>query len=484
MPHQYKQVPDIFLLLSSFRENDQYHEEMQVEKLIDIFFPPTAKDLVQQLSNITAAFYGTLLKTAGMMFGTQQLDNLSYGAMERLAKIVTNRAVTTYPSIDKDARGVMVVLVVAVFTASPEYNIQIHQYGPDHVKLTITGSDRYHIITNALGISDHFTWPVIGPFIRAINKELQLTSIYEATIVVKELDQESRCVYEVDIRKIPVDAIKQPSATLTVCPPYFSLEECRFDDVGTALIVPITHIKTYTPENFGELVRITSCLAEHNLKRLYPQLADRYMLGNQLNTLHYQDLEDSKQLTANISSRLISDRAAFVTVNFFNEGGVPILTIHNRLHILARDIFLQRFSALQRNELPGMISGDDFPIAVVTDWQDPFNYQVFLPPFSHEHCLGHFPGYPCVAATFLYQCTVSHIMDWLKVQRHIVSPEIILQGVEIYTAKPIPIDTACIINMRVLMISTFHYKFIASVATENKKRLDHCTLVIDLGIKK
>jgi hypothetical protein len=189
-------IPETFRQSAAFRSGDVYLPEMEWETLVADFFPPTFTDVVQSLSNTTAAFYGLMLKEAGNMFGAEIMDSLSKATLYALGKRTAKNILDKKPDLDRDARGIAVVALAAIFTASPEYGYEVLKFDAGHVRLLVKGTDRYHRIALQLGISEHLSSP-IAAFVQGINDGLGLQ--YTISSAQQSIDDNSHCLYDLNI---------------------------------------------------------------------------------------------------------------------------------------------------------------------------------------------------------------------------------------------------------------------------------------------
>lgn len=189
-------IPETYRQSSAFRSEDVYLPEMDWELLIADFFPRTFTDVVQSLSNTTAAFYGLMLKEAGDMFGTKIMDQLSKATLYALGKKTAAHILDKKPDLERDARGITTVALAAIFTASPEYKFEVLAYEAAHVRILVKGVDRYHRIALMLGMEEHLSSP-IGAFMQGINDGLELQ--YHIDCEQKALDENSHCLYDLNI---------------------------------------------------------------------------------------------------------------------------------------------------------------------------------------------------------------------------------------------------------------------------------------------
>lgn len=189
-------LPETYRQLAAFRNEDVYLPEMDWELLIADFFPPTIIDVVQNLSNTTAAFYGLMLKEAGNRFGPAIMDELSKATLYALGKRTAGNLADKKPDLEKDARGIAIVAIAAIYNASPEYRFEILKFEPQQVKMLIKGADRYHRIAQQLDIGPWLTSP-ISAFVQGINDGMDLP--YSTSCELRSIDEQSHCLYELNI---------------------------------------------------------------------------------------------------------------------------------------------------------------------------------------------------------------------------------------------------------------------------------------------
>ncbi|WP_288443040.1 hypothetical protein [uncultured Chryseobacterium sp.] len=191
------QLPETYAALSDFRKNDVYLPEMNQAQLIADFFPGTFTELTQRLSDITAAFYGGMLKQIGKLYGAEAIEQLSSTFMYDLGSRMTLRNLEAKPNLQPGIPAVAKILMGAVFTSSPEYNFEFKELNDYKCELLIKGVDRYHKITHSLQIAGLLKWPVIKPFIQGICDTMGLDVLLD--IKVLKLDPDSSCSYHVFI---------------------------------------------------------------------------------------------------------------------------------------------------------------------------------------------------------------------------------------------------------------------------------------------
>lgn len=182
--------------LSELREKDKYPNDEFKEKMIDTFFPKSANNLTQDLSNVTSAFYGFLLVKISKVLGSDQIDTLSRELFYELGKLKTNQATEKMKDMPYDTRAFAIISLSAIYNASPEYQISIEEFSQNHTVFILTGTDRYHKIAKNLGIDEHLSWPTLTPFMEAINVEMGLNAMINIELLSLAQDSETICKYE------------------------------------------------------------------------------------------------------------------------------------------------------------------------------------------------------------------------------------------------------------------------------------------------
>ena len=185
-----KNTNQCYVLMRPLREHDTFTDSFDNKKMVELFFPETTSEMAQSLSNVTSAFYGIMLESTGKIIGMENIDKVSKDFFYNLGKVktrLTNDAIAGKYEIPKDARGVVILLVSAIYNASPEYKINVREFTENSCEIDLTGSDRYYRITKALGMNNHLEWPVLHRFMEGINDEMQAnTEIKSEMLDVKD----------------------------------------------------------------------------------------------------------------------------------------------------------------------------------------------------------------------------------------------------------------------------------------------------------
>lgn len=181
--------------LEPARGNDVFPCNDLKEEIIDVFFPKSVFDLTQNLSNVTSAFYGLMLKTIGEEIGYEKIDLHSKKLFYQLGKLKTIQALEMNPKLEKNTKSFAIVLISAIYNASPEYNFNIEKYTDENTIITLTGVDRYLRVLTELGIDNYVTFPTLLAFVEGIKDALNLNCKIEYNFEKLEKKNETRCVY-------------------------------------------------------------------------------------------------------------------------------------------------------------------------------------------------------------------------------------------------------------------------------------------------
>lgn len=182
--------------IASIRGNDIYPSGEIKNEIINTFFPDNTSKLVQDLSGVTGAFYGILLKTVGEEFGNSKIDNISKKVFYELGKLKAQQATEIYPELPIDKRAFAIVLISAIYNASPEYSFKLIKYEAEHTIIELNGVDRYLRILNQLNISKHVTFPTLIPFFEGIKDSLNINCKFSYTMNIENNLNKTNCTYE------------------------------------------------------------------------------------------------------------------------------------------------------------------------------------------------------------------------------------------------------------------------------------------------
>lgn len=179
--------------MKGMRGKDVYPDAHLEEHLVGKVFPPNVEVMARKLSNVTAAFYGLSLKHLGLTCGWDKVDTVSKDLFRELGHFKATEARDMGVFLPPDSRAPAIVFMTAVFTSSPEYNVEFLTYTSDQTALRIFGSCRYYRIAANLNIAGYLTWPTLIPFFEGIAEELQIPCTVDMT--VKSLENDGTCDY-------------------------------------------------------------------------------------------------------------------------------------------------------------------------------------------------------------------------------------------------------------------------------------------------
>lgn len=182
--------------LEPIRKNDYYGSPELKQELHKALFPSSMEELTLDLSSVTGAFYGLMLKNIGNKIGFDKIDEISKSVFYDLGKTKTKQCSEKMEILPIDTRAFFIVLTSAIFNASPEYTIKVINYTPEKTIFELNGVDRYLRILNQLEISEHITFPTLIPFMNGIKDELNISSELVYKCEIKEGTNEVKCTYE------------------------------------------------------------------------------------------------------------------------------------------------------------------------------------------------------------------------------------------------------------------------------------------------
>lgn len=183
--------------LDKGRSNDFFPTEEIKKELVTAFFPEDTFTLTQNLSGVTAAFYGLLLKNIGTAYGEDKMDEQSKKLFYQLGKLKTMQAFEANPTLKKDTRTFAAVVIYAIYNSSPEYSFKILKYTPENSIVELNGVDRYLKILTELGIEKHITIPTFLPFVEGIKEIVNIPCEIDYTFEKIDNNFNIRSVYNI-----------------------------------------------------------------------------------------------------------------------------------------------------------------------------------------------------------------------------------------------------------------------------------------------
>jgi CRP-like cAMP-binding protein len=185
----------IYAEVQGIRNQDTYPDEEVKAYLVDKTFPKSAEVMMLRLSNVSAAFYGLMLRHVGEQFGWNEVDALSMRVFRDLGRLKTKEALENGIDVPKDCRALALVFITAVHSASPEYNFDVFEYLPHDTSIRVFGTSRYDRIAKALDIEQHLTWPELTPFFEGIVEELDVNCRIETDLKLLGEGGRYDCIY-------------------------------------------------------------------------------------------------------------------------------------------------------------------------------------------------------------------------------------------------------------------------------------------------
>ena len=177
--------------MKNIRENDKFPNQDLEKHIIDKIFPKDAEELSLKLSNVTAGFYGFVLKNVGEQCGWDKVDSISKSIFIELGQLKTIEAQEKGLDIPNDTRALAIIFISAVYTSSPEYKFEFFKYTSEETLMRIFGASRYYRIAKKLNIETHISWPVLIPFFEGIARQVGIEC--KIGIDRKILENDGRC---------------------------------------------------------------------------------------------------------------------------------------------------------------------------------------------------------------------------------------------------------------------------------------------------
>lgn len=469
MNHATTGAIDTYQQMWKLRGDDHYLPEMNIENVINSFFPNSIENLVLELSNITASFYGLLLQQALHLQGENFVETLSQATFYQLGKLKAQQALSKNQNIYKDARGIAVVILSAIFTSSPEFKIQVIRFEASEVRLYVTGVDRYHRIAKMLGIEEKISWPTVQPFILGIRDFLGIDCIINTKII--RLDSNSQCEYEISL--LESNEVEKGSShdlsNLTIKSPFISTSD-EYTFHSNTMFVKSIEVPDYSLVNMLRLLQQYLRMEAINFNRQRTSTNAWYMLGKRFRIYRCGNVKKNTPYRTIIESRADNGSHCWSRLTLSDSENNPAYKGLYRYRALDSAIFEKKFSSLKISKESRNLSGDIpvMPDIINTEFRNPYNYSSFIYPFSKEHCRGHFPYYPLVPGVFIYDRMVKNQLGWLKEVKGISKSNVFLDSLQIDILLPSLPDTAHIVRTRVREISHSYYRFTHEVYGENR----------------
>ncbi|KAG2373856.1 hypothetical protein C9374_011741 [Naegleria lovaniensis] len=179
--HEILQMPNTSneRINNSLRKNDVYHVNMNSQEIIQTFQPSSIESTMLSLSAVTGGFYALLLKSMKELYPQSDLNKISQQCFKHIGVLKAREYLskrTLEMELYQDTRGVVLVLIMAIFNASPEYVFQVEEFSPPCSVITLKGKDRYLRACHANGIAECIEFPTLTQFLEGAAEELNLSS--------------------------------------------------------------------------------------------------------------------------------------------------------------------------------------------------------------------------------------------------------------------------------------------------------------------
>ncbi|WP_299250168.1 hypothetical protein [uncultured Cytophaga sp.] len=160
-------------------------------------FPSELGELVNGLSNVTAAFYGITMDLIGDNFGKDKIDLISSSLNYRIGKM---KAMDYQSNIGMEDRGtinVIEIIIYSIFSASPDFVFNVKKLSKEESSIEITGIDRYYKVCKELNIDQYIQWPAQRQFLKGIIDQLENNFEFISDLVYMKETGETKCIYTI-----------------------------------------------------------------------------------------------------------------------------------------------------------------------------------------------------------------------------------------------------------------------------------------------
>ncbi|WP_143306462.1 hypothetical protein [Chitinophaga vietnamensis] len=467
--------------LHARRDEDVHHPYMCAAEIIAQFFPPNISASAFGLSDTITAFYGLVLQRAALLNGPGMIDALSQAAIYELGKRKTAEALDACPDLDKDARSVFLILIIAFFSSSTECKFKVVEFKPELVRVVIKGVDHYHRMATELNIVTHLTWPVFLPFLRgAIDMISSQLFVYAQ---INQLADDSSCNYELTIRH-EVESRQAPISQIAMTPPFFTLPEGKISSYGHLLYAPIGHAHDFEAADFVNLIKTQVSMEAYNNERIHQPRSTQYMSGISFRAIRCGAFERDTEFNMLVESQLVNNRKRKSTAKILTDRGEQVYQLLFHYYSLDETTFQEKFETIKTTE-PVIPATGELPLPRIkrTNFTDPYAYRAVLSPFEYEHCAGHFPGYPLVPVLLVYQCMATEDEKWLREQIEIPSSiRPVVDNIEMFPVRIMPVKTVFLVDISVYRLSKQVFKFVHKVMAVEAPAKLHAIITIDMEV--
>jgi hypothetical protein len=469
-------LPEVYNYLHYTRKNDVYPSGMNVEELINTYFPESLPAFVQDMSDITAAFYGTMLAKARTFWGASAVDALAMATITEMGRFKAKQALVRYPELPMDGRGLLLILIAGIFSASPEYQFRIIEFSADVVKAQIMGNDRYYRVAVNKGVQELITWPTILHFLRGANAELGWN--YEIDMDVKQLDKNGDCLYEFVIKQQTNTIQKGPAL-----PEFLKMPGSeQIESYGKLSFVPLGKLSQYTGIHFFDLLKKAISLESYNYARLEGKGKILYMLAESMSARKCGSINMESDGYAVVKSRTQSGKKTHVTVSILDQENKEVYDFVFDYYLWEKAVFEDKFSMLKteaekytNDNVAGLPEIKRIP------GNNDFSFRAALPAFTASQCAEHYPGFPCVPAISIYQVLMADNLKWMLTHTSMESPVYTEEFMELIPVKMIPVGMELIVETRIIPLSKKRFRFAHNILNASDSEI-HLIATIDVNI--
>lgn len=172
-----KENSSLFEQLEALRGHDHYPSPEIKDYLIQLYLPTSVSDLASNLSNITSQFYALQLQSIGTTYGVDQIRVQSDKLFYQLGLAKAEQALAKDPMITRDCRALILVVISAIYTSSPEFKFSVEAFTPNHAVIVLRGVDRYHRAAKKYQIDSYLSFPTLLPFMEGVRDYFQFENM-------------------------------------------------------------------------------------------------------------------------------------------------------------------------------------------------------------------------------------------------------------------------------------------------------------------
>ncbi|SKA36973.1 hypothetical protein SAMN04488128_104202 [Chitinophaga eiseniae] len=467
--------------LSALRKKDSYHPDMDAAAVFNRYSPGSLQQLMQGMSEITASFYGLLLQQAVALEGPDMAEALSSSLIYTLGKNKAGRIMEMHPLLDRDARGTIEIVIAAIFTASPEFNFEVDSFTATEVAFTIRGTDRYHRISRQLQITHLLKWPVILPFLEGIRDVV--APGWKVATLASAVDENSNCDY---VFRIYQEAAAPAEDIQTgMRPPFFRLPAAALVTRGKYLEVDLGPAGDFQDSQFVTMIQQCLSAEAWNACRLYPTGTDQYMLAERFRCMRIGNFLADTSLKAVLHTQEVSKRKRKSIIRILDNRGDMIYQVLFDYYMWNEADFKNKFTFLKSEGKPA--PGESLPLPVISriSFDNAWHYMSRLAPVDEIHCLGHFGGYPCVPALFLFRLLHLEAEKWIKdVLGELPETRLVVDSVAVHPSRIMPAGVPYDIVTTVHQLSDNILQFVYDVTQADGPGTRFCCVVLDIRLQR